>query len=265
MNRWMLGTLMALLVGLIPVTALATNVITAFGPALLPNAAGPNMFGSAQMQVSIYQTMPLGGIIDFALTNTSPHILLQPGKYANAFIPEIMFDLPDDYVPIYDQCQVLAPVGVRFSNGPGNQVVTTTIMRALDWVYETGHGGGLYVHANESTDVKNYNAVFSANALNTSGVPVDDYAQGWLKNNWRGGVFDTVIFRVKFENSGPITEGDLPFFSDDHLTVKFQGGDGSVFAPNHAMAIVPEPASLLLLVPAALLFVPAIHRLRRAH
>ncbi len=245
MKMWIVVGLIGV-VGILPVIAQAATVTTVFGPVLLEGASGPGMYGIAQVQVSIYQATPLGGIIDFAFTNTSPHVLLQPGMYANAFVTELQFDLPDHYVPIYSDCQVLAPVGVRFANGPGNAVVATMITRVLDWTFGTGTGGGLYARANEAADTKNYNAVFSDNALNTSGVPVEDYASGFLKDkdNWKGGVFDTVIFRVEFENHGPITDADLPFFSSDHLTTKFQGGSGSIFAPNHA--VIPEPATLAL-------------------
>jgi len=263
MKRWVFGATLAITAILCPLTAYA-NVITAFGPAQLEGAAGPNMYGSAQIQVSIYQTTPNGGIIDFALTNTSLNILLQPGMYANAFITELQFDLPDAYVPITDQCQVLAPVGVRFANGSGNPVVTDTLMHVLNWTFTTpANGGGLYARANEAEEQKNYNAIFSANALNTSGVPVEDYANGFLKDAYDYGVFDTVIFRVKFENDGPITEGDLPFFSNDHLTVKLQGGNGSVWTPNQG--IIPEPASFALLLPGLLAFVPRLVKSVRKH
>lgn len=245
MDMKLLAVCCSIVVVLASLSAEAAVITTLFGPAELEGAAGPGMMGSARVTASIFAVTPKGGVIDFALTNTSSLIQLQPGLFANAFVTELQFDLPDHYVPQYGQCFVIAPVGVRFAQGAGQTVHVTDIERALDWEFGTGTGGGLYARAYEADQETRNNAIFSADALDALGVPVEDYAEGFLKDSWEGGVFDTIIFRVTFENSGPITEGDLPFFTGDHLTVKFQGGEGSAFVPNYA-EIVPEPATAAL-------------------
>jgi hypothetical protein len=224
-------------------TAQALSVTTNFGPIELGGA--PGLYGSATAVISIYDTTANGGTIDFAVTNTSLLTELELSQFANAFITEFQFDLPDDYTPIIGDCFVIARTGVRFSDGAGNPVVATGIDRTLNWSYGPGTGGGLYARANEATENSNKNAIFSDNALNGSGIPVEDYAVGFLKEKWDYAVFDEIIFRVKFENSAPIAEEDLFFFESDNLTLKFQGGGGSIWVPNHFE--VPEPASLTLI------------------
>ncbi len=254
MSRWIMVTVTgSILLLVISCGASASSVTTHFGPKQLEGAAGSGLlFGSAEVVVTVFETTPTGGTFDFALTNTSLTTELEPGKFANAFMTEFQFDLPDDFTPIFGSCSVIAEVGVRFAQGPGNPVLATDIERVLDWDFGTGTGGGMYARANEADQNSNNNAIFSDDALDASDIPVEDYAEGFLKNSWEGGVFDTIIFRVCFENSGPITEDDPPFYQDDHLTAFFQGGEGSVWAPNTP---IPEPSTLLLLasvVPGAL-------------
>ncbi len=224
-------------------SACAAGVTSHFGPQELVGA--PGLYGSAVVKVSIFETTATGGTIDFALTNTSLLTELETDKFANAFITEFQFDLPDDYEPIFGDCSVIAPVGVRFAQGAGNPVLATGIERTLDWDFGSGTGGGIVARAYEAGENSNNNAIFSDNALDISGIPVEDYAEGFLRNSWDGAVFDTIIFRVKFEDSAPITEDDLDFYLCDHLTLKFQGGDGSAWVGNHCQ--VPEPGTLILI------------------
>ena len=223
-------------------SAFAASVTTHFGPQELVGA--PGLFGSAVVEASIFETTATGGTIDFALTNTSLLTELMPDKFANAFITEFQFDLPDDYEPIFGDCSVIAPVGVRFAQGAGNPVAATAIERTLDWDFGLGGGGGIVARAYEATENSNNNAIFSDNALDGAGIPVEDYAKGFLQNSWDGAVFDTIIFRIKFVDTAPITEDDLDFYLCDHLTLKFQGGDGSAWVGNYT---VPEPGTLILI------------------
>ena len=247
MSRWiMVAVTGSILLLVISCGAFASSVTTHFGPKQLEGAAGSGLlFGSAEVVVTVFETTPVGGTFDFALTNTSLTTELEPDKFANAFITELQFDLPDDYTPIFSSCSVIAEVGVRFAQGPGNPAVATGIERTLDWDFGAGTGGGMYARAYEADQYSNNNAIFGDDALDASDIPVEDYAEGFLMNSWEGGVFDTIIFRVCFENSGPITEDDLPFYQDDHLTAFFQGGEGSVWVAN-----APEPSTLLLLASA---------------
>ncbi|MFH1549198.1 MAG: PEP-CTERM sorting domain-containing protein [Planctomycetota bacterium] len=249
MSRWIMVAVTGLILLLvISCGASASSVTTLFGPKQLEGAAGSGLlFGSAEVVITIFETTPTGGTIDFALTNTSLTSELEAGKFANAFITELQFDLPDNFTPIVDSCFVIAEVGVRFAQEPGNPVLATGIERVLDWDFGTGTGGGMYARANEAANFSNNNAIFSDNSLDASDIPVEDYAEGFLRDDWDGAVFDTIIFRVCFENSGPITGDDLPFYQEDHLTAFFQGGEGSVWAPN---TLIPEPSTLLLLVSA---------------
>jgi len=219
----------------------ALSLTTAFGPQELVGA--PGLFGSAAMSIDIVETTPNGGIVEFSLTNTSPLTELEPDRFANAFITEFQFNPPSDYEPVYAASSVIARVGVRYAQGAGNPVVATNIDRILDWDFGVGSGGGLYARANEASQNSNNNAIFSANALDISGVPVEDYAEGFLENGWDGGVFDTIVFRVEFVDSVPISEDDLLFYACDDLTLKFQGGNGSAWVPNHC---VPEPFTAVL-------------------
>lgn len=222
--------------------------VTSFGPAELEGA--PGLFGSAEAEISIFESTATGGTIDFALTNTSLLTELDPGMFANAFITEFQFDLPDIFEPIYNDCSVIAPVGVRFAAGAGIPVVATDIERTLDWSFSPGTGGGIIARAHEASENSNNNVLFSDNALDGSGIPVEDYAEGFFENSWEGAVFDAIIFRIKFEDSRPIIEGDLDFYAEDHLTLKFQGGNGSGWVGNHPP--IPEPGTLFLLAPALL-------------
>ena len=221
----------------------ALSLTTAFGPQELEGA--PGLFGSAAMSIDIVESTPNGGIVEFALTNTSPLTELEPGRFANAFITEFQFDLPGDYDPVYAASLVIARVGVRYARGAGNPVVATDIDRILDWDFGAGTGGGMYARAHEASQESNNNAIFSGNALDMSGIPVEDYAEGFLENSWDGGVFDTIVFRVEFVDSVPISEDDLLFYACDHLTLKFQGGDGSAWVSNHCVS-VPEPFTAVL-------------------
>ena len=228
-------------------SAFAASVTTHFGPQELDGA--PGLFSSAVVTASVFESTAIGGTIDFALTNTSPLTELEAGKFANAFISEFQFDLPGDYEPIFGDCSVIASVGVRFSQGPGNPVVATVIERTLDWNFGPGTGGGIVARAYEATENSNDNAIFSDNALDGAGIPLEDYAEGFLDNDWDGAVFDTIIFRIKFEDSVPITDDDLDFYIHDHLALKFQGGgDGSAWVGNHNM---PEPSTIFLMIGSA--------------
>jgi len=241
--------------------AYAGSVTSHFGPEMLIGT--PRLFGSAVIEVSIFESTANGGTIDFALTNTSLLTELETDRFANAFITEFQFDLPDNFTPIFGDCSVIAPVGVRYAQGAGNPVAATDIERILDWDFDFGSGGGMIARAYEAAQNKNHNAIFSDNALDMSDIPVEDYAEGFLKNNWEGAVFDTIIFRIKLENSAPITEDDLDFFMCDNLTLKFQGGDGSAWVGNHCSHI-PEPSTLLLLAPALLGIAGVLRRKLRA-
>ena len=95
----------------------ALGLTTAFGPQDLVGV--PGLFGSATMSIGIVETTPNGGIVEFALTNTSPLTELEPGRFANAFITEFQFDLPGDYDPVYAASSVIARVGVRYAQGAG--------------------------------------------------------------------------------------------------------------------------------------------------
>lgn len=231
---------------LVPAAAFGLSVTTYFGPGELIGA--PGLYGTATATMSLYSTSSNGGIIDFALTNTSLRKEMAAGKYANAFITEFQFDLPGSFAPVFSDCTVIAPIGVRFAQGAGSPVIATLIARMLDWDFGNGTGGGIYARAYEATEKSNNNAIFSGNALNASGIPVEDYAAGFLNDgNWDGAVFDTIIFRVKVADSRPLTEDDLRFFACGHLTLKYQGGNGSAWVPNHCEQ-VPEPSSLILLL-----------------
>jgi len=227
-------------------SAFASSVTTHFGPKQLEGAAGTGLlYGSAEIEITIFEITPMGGTFDFALTNTSLTVELEPDEFANAFVTELQFDLPDDFTPILGSCSVIAETGVRFAQEPGNPVGATGIERVLDWDFGFGTGGGMYARAYEADENSDNNAIFSDNALDASDIPVEDYAEGFLKDSWDGAVFDTIILRVCFENSGPITEGDLSFYQDDHLTARFQGGEGSGWAPN---IVIPEPGTILMIL-----------------
>lgn len=223
-------------------TRCAAGVSSHFGPQELIGA--PGLFGKASVSVSIFESTATGGTVDFALTNTSLPNEPEAGIFANAFITEFQFDLPGDYEPIFGDCSVIAPMGVRFSQGAGNPVLATVIERTLDWDFGPGTGGGIVARANEASLNDNNNAIFSNHALDLSGTPVEDFAVGFLANSWEGAAFDTIIFRVKFEDSVPITGNDLNYYACDHLTLKFQGGDGSAWVGNYT---VPEPGTLVLI------------------
>ncbi|MFH1550522.1 MAG: PEP-CTERM sorting domain-containing protein [Planctomycetota bacterium] len=226
----------------LPFSAFAAGVTSHFGPQEL--AGAPGLFSSAVVEASVFASTATGGTIDFALTNTSLLTEPEPGVFANAFITEFQFDLPGDYEPIFGDCSVIAPMGARFSQGAGNPVLATDIWRTLDWDFGPGTGGGMIARANEASLNNNNNAIFSNDALDLSGTPVENFAVGFLANSWEGAAFDTIIFRVRFEDSVPITDDDLNYYACDHLTLKFQGGDGSTWVGNYT---VPEPGTLVLI------------------
>ncbi len=216
----------------------------------------PGLFGSALIEVSVFESTPTGGTIDFAVTNTSPLTKLKPGKFANAYITEFQFDLPDDYRPVYNDSSVIAHPGVRFAQGARKPVLATDIERTLDWDFGVGTGGGELGRAFEAGLNRNNNAIFSDNSLDLYGIPLEDYAKGFLakgKRGWEGAVFDTITFRVNIKGSDPITDDDLEFFEDSYLTLKFQGGDGSVWAGNH----LPEPSTTIMITVSGVLAVMA--------
>ena len=236
---------------LITSVAQADSIISNIGPVELYGA--PGLFGSALIEVSIFESTPTGGIIDFAVTNTSPLTELEAGRFANAFITEFQFDLPEGYQPVYEESSVIALPGVRFAQGAGNPVLATDIERMLDWYFGVGTGGGELARAFMASLNSNDNAIFSDNALDPSGIPVEDYAEGFLRDGrhgWEGGVFDTITFRLVVEAPAPLTENDLEFF-EDSMTLKFQGGgDGSVWAASQAAGHLPEPDTIIIMMAA---------------
>lgn len=247
--------LLAVLVPLLITSAAqADSIISSVGPVELYGA--PGLFGSAQIEVSIFEGTPTGGIIDFAVTNTSPLTELAAGRFANAFITEFQFDLPEGYQPVYEESSVIALPGVRFAQGAGNPVLATDIERTLDWDFGRGTGGGWLGRAFEADLNRNDNAIFSDNALDPSGTPVEDYARGFLndgRHGWEGGVFDTITFRLVVDAPAPLTENDLEFF-EDSMTFKFQGGGGSVWAASQAAdqvgGLIPEPDTIIIIMAA---------------
>ncbi len=244
--------ILAVLVPLLVASAAqADSIISNVGP--VPLNGAPGLFGSALVEVSIFESTPTGGIIDFAVTNTSPLIELAAGRFANAFITEFQFDLPEGCQPVYGDSSVIALPGVRFAQGAGNPVIATDIERMLDWDFGVGTGGGWLGRAFEADLNRNDNAIFSDNALDPSGIPVEDYARGFLNNGrhgWEGGVFDTITFRLVVEAPAPLTENDLEFF-EDSMTLKFQGGgDGSVWAASQAAGHLPEPDTIIIMMAA---------------
>ncbi len=239
---------------LITSTTQADSIISIVGPVELDGA--PGLFGSALVEVSVFESTPTGGTIDFAVTNTSPLTELEPGRFANAFITKFQFDLPEDYQPVYDDSSVIAHPGVRFAQGAGNPVLATDVERTLGWGFGVGTGGGELDRAFEADLNSNNNAIFSDKSPDLSGIPVEDYAEGFLnygEHGWEGAVFDTITFRVNIKGSDPITDDDLQFFEDNYLTLKFQGGDGSVWAGNH----LPEPSTMIMITASAVLAVMA--------
>ncbi len=226
--------------------ACADSVQSAFAPVELEGAAGPGMYGMATAEVSLHSTTTDGGYIDFALTNTSNRIELESGKFANAFITEFRFDLPEGYTQDDSNSSVIAQIGVRFADGKDDPVVATGIERLLDWDYGNANGAPVELRRAFMSDLGggSKNVIFSENALDGFGVPVDDYEEGFLKKSFSSGVFDTIIFRVKVEGGDPLAESDLAMYESGHLTVKFQGGEGSGRVGN---VTVPEPATIILI------------------
>ena len=225
--------------------ACADSVQTTFGPVELDGAVGTGMYGMAAAEVSLHSTTADGGCIDFALTNTSELIELEEGLYANAFITEFRVDLPEGYTQDDSNSSVIAQIDVRFANGIDNPVEATTIERSLDWDYEDADGASGPLRRAFLSDLGggSKNVIFSENALDGFGVPVDDYEHGFLGESFDSGVFDTIIFRVKVEGDYPLKESDLAMYECDYLTVKFQGGEGSGRVGN----TIPEPATVILI------------------
>ena len=149
--------------------AQADSIVSSVGPVELDGA--PGLFGSALIEVSIFDSTPTGGIIDFAVTNTSPLTELEAGCFANAFITEFQFDLPEGYLAMYEGSSVIALPDVRFAQGSDAPVLATDIERILDWDFGVGTGGGELARAFEAHLNRNNNAVFSDDALDPSGIP----------------------------------------------------------------------------------------------
>ncbi len=147
---------------------------------------------------------------------------------------------------------MIAQIGVRFADGKNDSVEATTIERLLDWDYGDANGAPGELRRAFMADLGggSKNVIFSDNALDGSGIPIDDYEEGFLGNAYRSGVFDTIIFRVKVEGGDPLTEDDLLMYAGDHMTVKYQGGEGSGRISNNEIpptTNVPEPQTIVMI------------------
>ncbi len=91
---------------------------------------------------------------------------------------------------------------------------------------------------------QNDNSTASMNVLDGSYIPMEGWAEGFLKpqpNTYSGAVFDTVIYHIVFEQTGALVAESF-YAEPDRLVVKYQGGgDYSYHSYN-----VPEPATLAL-------------------
>ncbi len=237
-------------------TSYAGDVSTTMGPEQL---FGATIFASADIEITLISSDASGGFLEFAFTNTSPLADLGGGDFANAILDQFLFDLPGGYELDAASSQVVAEAGARFSDGAGNPVVTFGIDQVLDWDFGVGTGGGLFARDSEANfGAGGKNGIFSSNALDGGNIPKET-SQGGLINPSApdGGVFDTVLFNVAFDNEAgnltPMSVGDVTdFYGDPHLTGHFRGGGGSRFIPDDPdgggdITVVPEPGTLALM------------------
>ena len=212
---------------------------------------GPTNFGtfmqaSALGTVSLYSTTSTGGVIDIAVRNTSP--LYHSGStYANAYITALDFNIPTGFTFDTKNSSVKAGGATAlFSNGVGNQVVTSTLERILNWSYATHSKTYEVTAANKS----NKSTIWSLNAV-VGGIPQDTMETKLLKTAYNYAVFGTVHYYIAVKGgSRPLAESDLNMYNvKGNLTLFWQGGGSSTSNRNTA---IPEPSTWLLLVGGAM-------------
>ena len=188
------------------------------------------------------------GYIDILLTNTSPlGSDISPDGKANPFIMEIEFKYVTGYT--LDESEGASYVrslsDTLFAQGAGNAAVNYAARDLYyDLVPSDSPGMNKCFMTADADNTRNDNTIGSANVLDSSDIPQEGWAVGFLNtqpDQYSGTVFDTVLFHLAFNESGT-PDADF-YLTPNTLVVKYVGGgDYSMHVEN-----VPEPTTLLLL------------------
>jgi len=252
------GKIINLIIATFLCTLLSASSALAVTVNFAPTDIGGGIIGSATAEVTS-GTNGGNGYLDILLTNTSPQGLeVETGKYANPFITELEFMALNDWDLDEANSNVQAVAGTYISDGFGNPVIgvttTSSPLAVGDSLYynlvdaDTPGMGQCFMSGGEADNQRNDNTLASMNAL-SGGYPLEHYAQGFLNPSPQpdsGAIFDSALFHFEFLGPGP----DADLFANGEwatLVVKFVGGGDYSYKHVGNGAIIPEPASLLLL------------------